>query len=125
MLIEFENDERDKYDIEEGFINGNMFKELYKGYKDYKPKKPKIMNNKEHELYKLMMVDFAINDINLFLALNPKNEEYIRKLTEYNKVYDELKKEYENKYGVLNFFQENKNKYSYIENPWPWEGFNV
>jgi hypothetical protein len=104
MLFEFE-DERNisnLYNIDEGFTKGNMFKDLYDPYKDYEVKK--IIPTTQHDLllYNLHKYSFAINDLNLYLDLNPNDVSMIKLFNDYRSRYVELLREYENKYGPIN-----------------------
>lgn len=105
----------------EGFLRGNMFSNLYDPYKDltYLPLNPK--NEKERLLYEIMEVDFAINDLNLYLDLHPEDNEIYEKFKMYVKKCIELKDSYTRKYGPLTLEQVNSNEYKWNENPWPWE----
>lgn len=113
------------YDIEEGFTKGNMFKNIYSEYKNYKPGTIKIKNEKEAMLVKLMMLDFAINDLNLYLSLNPQDKETYQLFTKCSLAYNKLQMEYEKKYQVLQVNNDTFGKYSYNSSPWPWEGYYV
>ena len=80
MLFEFntniyDENKKDTYEIDEGFVKGNLFRDEYESYKNYKPAKITVQNEQEALLIKLMMLDFAINDLNLYLALNPDCKE--------------------------------------------------
>lgn len=95
------------------------------GYKDYKPAKITVKNEREALLIKIMMLDFAINDLNLYLALNPDCKEKYEMFTKYSLMYQKCLEEYEKKYQVLEVCHDTFGKYTYNSNPWPWEGENV
>lgn len=131
MLFEFntniyDNDIYDKetletYDLEEGFLKGNMFRSLYDEYKNYKPQNLKINNEKESMLVKLMMLDFAINDLNLYLDIYPNDKECYQLFTKYSLMYEKVLHEYEKKYQVINLVDDTFGKYTWLDKPWPWE----
>lgn len=139
MLFEFDLDDKlkDFVNLEDdkkkdnlfndinGLEYGNMFKDLYDEYKNYKPKKIYASNQKEALLLKIMMLDFAINDLNLYLILNPNDKNTFNKFKEYIKDYKMYKKEYEDKYQVIELCDDTKDKYTFNSNPWPWEGMYV
>ena len=56
----------DTCEIDEGFVKGNLFRDEYDSYKNYKPVKITVQNEQDALLVKLMMLDFAINDLNLY-----------------------------------------------------------
>ena len=116
------DDEKEKLvSTKEGFLRGNMFAELYDPYKDmtYLLLKPK--NERESLMYKIMEYDFAINDLNLYLDLNPENNNMYEKFKMYIKKCMELKDEYSKKYGPLTIEQVDSSMYKWEDNPWPWE----
>ena len=52
MLFEFntniyDNKSDETFEIDEGFVKGNLFKDEYIGYKDYKPAKITVKNERE------------------------------------------------------------------------------
>ena len=110
------------FDLEEGFVKGNMFKNLYDEYKDYKPYTIKVKTERESMLVKLMMLDFAINDLNLYLEIYPDDKECYQLFTKYCLAYEKLLHEYEKKYQVLDVNHDTFGKYTWFKNPWPWEG---
>ena len=126
MLFEFntniyDNKSDETFEIDEGFVKGNLFKDEYIGYKDYKPAKITVKNEREALLIKIMMLDFA----NLYLALNPDCKEKYEMFTKYSLMYQKCLEEYEKKYQVLEVCHDTFGKYTYNSNPWPWEGENV
>lgn len=126
MLFEFNTDtyelnNNSTFELDEGFVKGNLFSNEYKGYKDYKPAKIIVKDEREALLIKLMMLDFAINDLNLYLALNPKCKEKYELFTKYSLMYQKCLEEYEKKYQVLEVSHDTFGKYTYNSNPWPWE----
>lgn len=126
MLFEFETNIYDNprskvYDLEEGFKKGNMFPDLYDEYKNYKPLPLKAKNEREALLLKIFELDFAINDLNLHLAINPDDKEIYQLFTKYCLIYDKCLKEYEKRYQVLELTHDTFGKYTWGSNPWPWE----
>ena len=59
---------------EEGFLKGNLMKDEYVPYKNLTYCKLTPQNEQEALLLKLMAYSFAINDLNLYLDLNPKDQ---------------------------------------------------
>lgn len=129
MLFDFENminntleNKKDTtFDLENSFLKGNSFKDLYDEYKDYKPKSIKVSNERDALLVKIMMLEFGIIDLNLKLAVDPDNKEIYEKFVNYSLMYEKCLKEYEKKYQVLDMCHDTFGKYTYDENPWPWE----
>lgn len=130
MLFEFETSIYEKpqtklFDLEEGFEKGNMFPEIYEGYKNYKPKCIEPHNEREALLLKIMKLDFAMNDINLYLVLHPNDNVMFEKFKQIAKNLKHCTNEYNQKYQVLELCDDTFDSYSWNSNPWPWEGEHV
>ena len=118
-IIELDN----PYD---GYIKGNMYVNLYKPYKNYKPKKINAYSERQKMLLKLQELDFILNDLNLYLDINPNDMSMYEVFKKTALEYDMLKKKYYDKYQVLELCSDTKNKYTWYKNPWPWDGdYNV
>ena len=82
------------------------------------------MNNRQSALLRIMELEFAAIDLNLFLDTHPDDR---CALTDFAAVSQELmraKSEFEARYGpLMNFgFGLNEgNIWRWIESPWPWE----
>ena len=107
----------------EGFLRGNMFKDEYEPYKNLTYFKLKPSNEKEMELYKIMALSFAINDLNLYLDLHPDNKEVLNLFKKYVMEEEELCRKYVKKYGPLEVCEVTGNKFNWVDSPWPWDGF--
>ena len=109
------------FNTEEGFNKGNMFKNIYSKYKNH-VYKLKTNNKKDDLLYKVQMYTFALKDLSLYLDNHPTDESI---LVEYQKIRNNLyeaKKQYEQNYGVLSSSDvTNDDKWTWINNPWPWD----
>ena len=118
-----DNNSKEKlYSSKEGFLKGNMFKDEYIPYKDYKYGELSPSNEKEELLYEIMSLAFAMNDLNLFLDLNPFDDEKLKDYQEILKRHEELVKKYTNKYGPLEINEvDNTKMFNWIDNPWPWQ----
>ncbi len=119
--IDFNNRNNELFSVEEGFNKGNVFKNLYTKYKNY-VYKLNVNNKKDELLYKIQMYNFMQKDLNLYLDVNPDDQSIINEYLKIIKKGEEYKKEYENKYGPLcssNSIDEDR--YSWINNPWPWD----
>lgn len=115
------NREDKLYSPLEGFNKGNMFKNLYSKYKNH-VYKLKVISKRDELLYQIQMYMFAMKDINLYLDLHPDDSMMLKKYYDYRNKYNELKKKYENEYSPLctnNVM--NSSKWTWIDNPWPWD----
>jgi len=106
---------------EEGFLRGNLMRDMYVPYKKYTYFKLKPETEKEELLLKLMAYSFAINDLNLYLDLNPEDKTTYELFKKYAKEKNELECIYQEKYGPLTVTETQGNMFSWIKNPWPWD----
>lgn len=104
----------------EGFLRGNMFKDEYVPYKNLTFLKLNPTNEREKELYKLMALSFAINDLNLYLDLHPNDTEMFKLFKKFVSEEKELCEHFEKKYGPLEI-DGIMSTYTWINNPWPWD----
>ena len=105
----------------EGFLRGNMFKNEYKPYKNYTFVAIKPKSDREAKLLNVMQYSFAINDLQLFLDINPDSREAIELLNEYIIEEKKAKDEYLNNYGPLEICDNTEFDYEWVNSPWPWE----
>ncbi len=104
----------------EGFLRGNMFRDEYEPYKNLTFLKLIPSTEKEKKLYEIMALSFAINDLNLYLDLNPDKKEVFDLFKKYVKEKNELCREYNKIYGPLEINETVGNKFDWIDSPWPW-----
>jgi len=120
-------DSNDLFSIEDGLNYGNMFKNEYIGYKNYKVAKLVPTNNKGKLLLKIYQLDFALNDLSLYLDLHPDNRRIYELFREYSTKEKMLIQEYEEMYGPMELEDSNYDNYMWYMGAWPWtkEGSNV
>ena len=56
-----------------GYIQGNMFNNLYDQYKNYQPETLRASNEQERLFLELSRNHFAAHELNLYLDLNPND----------------------------------------------------
>ena len=99
-----------------------MFKDEYKPYKNYTYKKIVPKTKKEELLLEIMELSFAINDLNLYLDLNPGDREMLEKFNKLVEISCQKEMEYVKNYGALEVIDSDSNSnFEWIKNPWPWE----
>lgn len=106
----------------QGYIQGNMFNDLYKGYKNYRPARL-VPNNEQAELLlNLNQLTFAAHDLNLYLDVFPNNRQMIQLFNKYQMMTKEAMQRYESKYGPIQITtQSDPNNFSWEAYSWPWE----
>ncbi|NMB44645.1 MAG: spore coat protein CotJB [Clostridiales bacterium] len=72
-------------------------------------------------LKKIMELDFAVVETNLYLDTHPCDERALRLHNTLVKKADEVKCLYECKYGPIKGCSMSKYPWQYIKEPWPWD----
>ena len=111
------------FDPYNGFIRGNLFKNLYDPYKSEEPYEIKPINSQAEILTYLDSLSFAMIDLGLLLDVNPNNENAIKLFNQYREEKEKLIKEYESKFGPITLDSNSLNSYpwSWNDMPWPWD----
>ena len=104
-----------------GYLRGNMFLKEYVPYKNYQVRKLESISNEEVLLLKLSQMEFALNDLSLYLDLHPNDMAVFNKFKEYTSEYKRYLNEFEKNYRPLVLSSINKDSYEYYKNPWPWD----
>lgn len=81
-------------------------------------------NNKISLKKEIMSLNFAINDLVLYLDTHPNDSRAINLHSEYSEKLENLTNKYEELYGPLTISftsPENSNRWAWSEEPWPWE----
>ena len=107
----------------EGFIRGNMFRNLYEPYKQEKPFQIQPMNEQAEMLTNIDSLGFAMIDLNLYLDVFPNDRSALEQFNQYRKQKEEILKQYEAKYGPIEMSSDALNMYpwAWVNRPWPWE----
>ena len=109
----------DLFNPYEGFLKGNGFRDLYVPYKNYKVAKINFNNEKEELLFNISEYSFMMHELNLYLDVNPSDNEALNKFNEYRIKTNELIMKYERKYGPLMVNSDTNKSFNWI-NKWPW-----
>jgi len=110
------------YGAYEGYLKGNMFKDLYNQYMNYKPATIKPSSEQEQDLFNLNQVMFAMHDLSLYLDVYPDNQEILNLFTKYKDMYNDLCMKYEQLYGPINVNKtDNRIPFKWESTKFPWE----
>lgn len=104
----------------EGFLRGNMIKNEFKPYKNYTylPLVPKT--KRDAKLLPVYEYEHAINDLNLYLDLNPNDTEAFDLFKKYVIAAKKARHEFESLYGPLFLESTLGPRYNWSQDPWPW-----
>ena len=67
------NNSLDLFSPYEGYIKGNLFKNLYQEYKNYRPSRLNVNSEKMEMLVNIGQMGFASHELNLYLDIYPNN----------------------------------------------------
>ena len=81
------------------------------------------MTERESLMKQLCAQHFAAVETGMFLDTHPNNKTALEAMKKYTEKYRELKKQYEEKFGMLDIFSPNRSdsEWTWINSPWPWE----
>ncbi len=108
------------YDLSEAIKRGNLFPNLYDGYKNYMPEMPRVDKGRESCLFEIQMLDFAINELNLYLDLHPDDKYAYKLFQDYVNECKKKKENYTRIYGPLTL-EDLTDEYEWSKGVWPWE----
>ncbi len=111
------------YDAHEGYTKGTMFPSVFTPYKNYTNYSLNTKTREEKLLHDVMMYDFALEDLGLYLDINPEDNIYMNLFRTYYEKYVDAKNEYESSYGPLEYESKYNMEvpYKWEMGPWPWE----
>ena len=109
----------DLFNPYEGFLKGNAFRNEYIPYKNYPVGKINFNSEQEEMLFNILEYSFMMHDMNLYLDVNPNNNNALNKFNEYREKVDELTIKYERKYGPLCVSNVSDKSFNWISG-WPW-----
>ncbi len=116
------NNNLDLFSPYEGYIKGNLFKNLYQEYKNYRPSRLNVNSEKMEMLVNIGQMGFASHELNLYLDNYPNNRKALDLFNKYSNMTNKLIKEYENKYGPLTVGEINEDvPFNWENEKWPWE----
>ena len=111
------------YDLDKALSHGNLFPSLYDPYKNKKPKRLEFSSKHEQMLHDIRKLIFGINDLNLYLDLNPDDSYAYNLFKDFTNKLIVKEKEFNESFGPLKL-SDLKEKYDWV-NHWPWGGNHV
>ena len=115
--VPFQLDNPPKYGANEAVIRGTLFPGLDlpfmgKVNKNTLPVTP---------LSELQILAFVIQELALYLDTHRDDKEAVEMYQQYQRLYDEGAKKYEQMCGPLNHLSQSKGEYKWLDDSWPWE----
>jgi len=115
--VPFQLDNPPKYDKNKAFVRGTLFPGLDLPFMG--------MINKNDlpvtPLTELQTLGFAIQELALYLDTHRDDKEALELYQQYQKLYCDGAKKYEQMGGQLNHLMPTKGAYKWLDEPWPWE----
>jgi spore coat protein JB len=116
--VPFQREGSKKYDARFGLVRGTLFPGLDLPFMG-------MVNTSEQSdtpLHELQALDFAIEELGLYLDTHPNDKEALELFTAYVDLYQAGVTEYQRRYGPLTQMQAGRNgTYDWVNHPWPWE----
>ena len=103
----------------EALQTGTLFPGLDLPFKAAIQAKTKIANT---ALVELMALDFAVDELGLYLTTHPQDQEALQLYWSYIKLSEEGREKYKKTYGpLLQTDLTPEDGYAWLQDPWPWE----
>ena len=116
--VPFQRENPPKYEARKALIRGTLFQGLDLPFMG-------MVNNKEKPvtpLSELQVLDFAIQELSLYLDTHRNDKEALELYRAYQDIYHKLMMEYENNNGAMaHGIPSDKDRYAWLDDPWPWE----
>lgn len=107
-----------RYDNREALQRGTLFPGLdLPFHRELKTRFPAI----NQALSELMALDFAVDELGLYLTTHKDDKEALALYWEYIRLRNEGRKRYEDRYGPLNQTDITEGSYRWLDDPWPWD----
>ena len=109
------------YNENEGFMKGNIQKNIYNPYRNYVPNMPMVNSDKERLMLEIQKHCFYLIDLGLYLDMHPTDKEALKSFNEARNKYYRLINEYNKNYNPIMFIDSTSNDtYKWLEGSFPW-----
>ena len=113
-----QNNNPDRYNQDQALAAGTLFPGLDLPFRDAVSSHLKVNN----ALAELMALDFAIDELGLYLTTHPQDQEVLDLYWSYIKLAKEGRAKYQEMYGPLLQTDLTPDQgYAWLKDPWPWE----
>ena len=107
-----------RYSRTEALQTGTLFPGLNL---PFKAQMAGTMQTSNTALAELMALDFAIDELGLYLTTHPKDQEVLDLYWSYIKLANEGREKYEKMYGPLLQTDITEGGFIWLDDPWPWD----
>lgn len=107
-----------RYSQSDALQNGTLFPGLNLPFKAAMQAKTQLNNT---ALVELMALDFAIDELGLYLVTHAQDQEALQLYWAYIKLSQEGRAKYQKLYGPLLQTDITEGGYTWLNDPWPWE----
>ena len=118
-----ENNNDRPFAPEEAFMLGNYFSSLYVPYCGLTNYPVQPQNPRQACLVQLMMLEFNLHELNLYLDTHPNDKEALQQFQQFRQAVIEARTNYEKQYGPLLVIDVCSSEAPWVWNqgPWPWQ----
>lgn len=118
-FVAMQNENPVRYNRMDALQTGTLFPGLDLPFKAAIQAKTKMPNT---ALVELMALDFAVDELGLYLVTHPDDQEALQLYWAYIKLSKEGREKYEKQYGpLLQTDLTPEDGYAWIKDPWPWD----
>ena len=80
------------------------------------------MSERSECLRKLQEASFALDDVKLFLDTHPTDQKALEYYEKQKKLRDQYMRDFTSRFGPISAYDVNvTNRWTWVDNPWPWE----
>ena len=117
--IAMQRENAQRYDNREALLQGTLVPGLDLPFrKELRSRFPQV----NEALLELMALDFAIDELGLYLTTHPEDQEVLQLYWSYIRLAREGREKYQQMYGpLLQTDITEKDGYAWLRDPWPWE----
>jgi spore coat protein JB len=115
--VPFQMENPPKYETNKALIRGTLFPGLDLPFMGMVNKNDLPVT----PLTELQALGFVLQELALYLDTHRDDKEALEMYQQYQKLYAEGAKKYEQMCGPLNHMSQTKGEYKWLNDPWPWE----
>lgn len=116
--IPFQCNDPERYENKEALAAGTLFPGLNLPFKRAIQAR---MPAAKPELVELMALDFAVDELGLYLTTHPNDKEVLELYWTYIRMANEGREKYQKRFGPLMQTDITEGSYEWLKDPWPWD----